>query len=485
MDITKLNHIHFTGIKGVGMTALALCALDLGITVTGSDVEEEFLTDETLLRRGLAWKTGFSKENLDPRPDLVVTTGAHGGLNNPEVQAARELNIPVMSHAEALAEFTKGKKVIAVAGVGGKTTTCAMIATILNELGMHPSFAIGVADIPSLGTPGRYDKDGQYFVVEADEYAISPGVDNRPRFSLLNPYILVLTNIEHDHPDIYPTLQDNLKAFQGLVNKSQYVIYNNDNNNILKLDIKGIAYGLPKNINTDAEIRAINYEEQRTSFALKVIDYTQAIDLGVPGEFNIYNAAASFSAIRWLGKKDGEFDYDNDLPNATNSIDTNLIAAALAKYTGCKRRFEKIAEINNILLYDDYAHHPSEVAATLKAAREWFPDRRIWVYFQPHTYSRTKSLLKEFGESFNDADFVGIDGIFSSAREAKDDSISSQMLVDEIKKHHKNPENVNYTTQEEAIETLAKNLKPGDVLLTMGAGDIYKIHKILIERMSR
>ena len=205
MNIKNAKHVHFTGIKGVGMTSLALCCQDLGIKITGSDVEEEFVTDETLKNRGLPWKIGFKKENLNPKPDLLVFTGAHGGLNNPEVLVAKELGIPVISHAEALGQLAEGKKTIAVCGVGGKTTTCAMIATILEYAGLNPSYAIGVGNIPSTGTPGKYSKEGGYFICEADEYAISPGVDNRPKFSLLSPEYLVITNIKHDHPDIYKT----------------------------------------------------------------------------------------------------------------------------------------------------------------------------------------------------------------------------------------------------------------------------------------
>jgi UDP-N-acetylmuramate--alanine ligase len=429
MDITKINHIHFTGIKGVGMTALALCALDLGIKVTGSDVEEEFLTDETLTKRGITWSTEFGVKNLEPKPDLVVTTGAHGGLNNPEVQAARELNIPVMSHAEALGLFAQDKKVIAVAGVDGKTTTSAMIATVLDNAGLNPSFAIGVSDIPSLGTPGRYNKEGEYFVIEADEYAISAGIDNRPRFTFLNPNVLVITNIRHDHPDIFPTLEDIQKVFDEFSKRTQStegkVI--SQSTNILPNDFK----------------------------------------LNIPGEFNLLNASNAYLACKEIG------------------LEESTILEGLKKYIGSKRRFEKIYEVNNITIYDDYAHNPDEIKASLKGAREWFPDRRILVYFQPHTYSRTKALFDDFAKSFNDADFVGIADIFSSAREEKDPTVTSEMLVEEVKKYHPNPENVGYSPDwHTGAEQLAKDLKPGDVLLTIGAGDIYKAGKMIAERLS-
>lgn len=428
MNIKDAKLIHFTGIKGVGLTSVALMAKDLGIEVTGSDVAEEFVTDETLKRNSLVWKIGFDPKRLDLKPDFVVFTGAHGGLNNPEVTKAEELGIPALSHFEALAAFAEGKEIIAVCGVGGKTTTSAMIATILEHAGLDPSWAIGVAGIPSLPNPGHYDGEGKYFVTEADEFAISPGIDNRPKFSLLSPEILVVTNITHDHPDIYKTFDEFKKVFEDFEKKVK--------------DSGGIVITKSKNL------------------------LPRGFKLNVPGNFNIENANNAYAVCKAVG------------------IDEAKIIAGLKKYVGCKRRFEKVGEINSILLYDDYAHHPEEIKAVLKATRDWFPEQRILVYFQPHTYSRTKALFKEFAKSFNDADFVGIADIFPSAREEKDPKVSSEKLVDEIKKHHPHPENVGYAGDWKAgAEHLALTLKPGDVLLTLGAGDIYKVHDLVIKNL--
>lgn len=428
MDIKNANHIHFTGIKGVGLTSLALISKDLGIKVTGSDVAEEFVTDETLKRNAIEWQPGFDPERINQKPDFVVFTGAHGGLNNPEVLKAKELGIHALSHFEALAAFAKGKELIAVCGVGGKTTTSAMIATILEHAGLNPSWAIGVADVPSLPNPGHYDKEGKYFVTEADEFAISPGVDNRPKFSLLSPQFLIVTNIKHDHPDIYKTFEDFKKVFDDLIEK----------------------------------VRSKGGTVITKSNGL----LPQGFKLSVPGEFNVENANNAFSVCKLL-----------DIPE-------NIILEGLKLYLGCKRRFEKIGEVNDILFYDDYAHHPDEIKAMLKAAREWFPKRRIVVLFQPHTYSRTKSLFKEFGESFKDADMVGIMEIFASAREEADPTINSQMLVEGIKKHQKNPENVGYVKDlDDASKMSLQILKPGDVFITLGAGDVYKVHKEIISKI--
>ncbi|MDO8503164.1 MAG: UDP-N-acetylmuramate--L-alanine ligase [bacterium] len=475
MDIKKLKHIHFVGIVGVGMTALALCAQDLGIKVTGSDAPEAFETDDILKRRGISWKVGFSKKNLDPRPDFVVTTGAHGGFDNPEVLAAKKLGIPVMSHAEALANFAEGKETIAVCGVGGKTTTCAMIATILDRVGMHPSFAIGVGNIPSLGTPGRYDKKGNVFICEADEFAVSPGVDNRPRFTLLNPEVVVVTNIEHDHPDIYPTLEDTKKVFGEFFRKLEpdgLLIINDDNQNTIdiceeqKSNAPLTGYGFTST-GPSWKISDLKFEQQQTKFHIS-LDGLQDHDitLSVPGKFNVYNAAAAFLASR----------------EVCMGIDDQLVAA-LKEYTGCKRRFEKVAEVHDILVFDDYAHHPTEINAIIEATKEWFPGRRIVAVFQPHTYTRTKALFSEFAKSFSGADKIGFMDIYAAAREKIDPDVSSKKLTEEAVKHGVN---ATYTEGPEGtVDWLIKTSKPGDVVLILGAGDIFLIIKDFVSKLKQ
>lgn len=445
MDITTLNHIHFVGIKGVGMTALALCAQDLGIKVTGSDVPEIFVTDETLKKRNIEWVVGFRRENLDAKPDLVVTTGAHGGLKNPEVLAAREMGIPVLTHAQALAEMAYGKETIAVCGVGGKTTTSAMIATIFDTAGLNPSFAIGVGDIPSLGAPGRYDKEGKVFIAEADEFAVSPGVDNRPRFSLLEPKVIVVTNIEHDHPDIYPTIDDTKKVFKEFFEKvpeDGALVANVDNENVRNLirhiNIKVVTYGF----STNAEVVV-----------------REDMVLNVPGRFNRANAAAAAIVARRYG------------------VVEEKIKEGLKKFTGTKRRFEKLGEFRGALMYDDYAHTPNEIENTLAAAREFFPGRRIIAIFQPHTYSRTKTLFNEFAQSFRDADLVAIMDIYGSAREKETLGVSGKLLAEETGRYQKG---VYFTGgYDETTKWVINQTRKGDIVLIMGAGDVFKLRELV------
>lgn len=467
MNIKKAKHIHFTGIKGVGMTSLALCAQDLGIKVTGSDVEEEFVTDEILKKRGIEWAIGFDARNLNEKPDLVVITGAHGGLENSEIKVALKRKIPVLTHAEALAEFAKEKELITVCGVGGKTTTAGMLATLLDTAFLNPSYAIGVGNIFPLGFPGKFDTKGKHFICESDEYAVSPGIDNRPRFNFLSPKIIIVTNIEHDHPDIYPTIADTKRAFSDYfakVPKDGRLIANIDNEFVKELvkdaKVPVITYGFDKN--ADFQIKNLEFREGQTVFGLKIKkDKTEVAEiiLNVPGEFNARNATGALVVGRFLGLND------------------DLIKRGLHRFLGSRRRFEKVRQIGGTSYYDDYAHHPAEIAATLAAAKAWFPKRRIVALFQPHTFSRTKALFQGFAKSFKTADVVALMDIYASAREKPDGETTSEMLAKATKKHAKS---VFYTgNHKNTLKWTESHIKRGDVVITMGAGDIFYLYKEL------
>lgn len=466
IQIAELKRIHLTGIKGVGMTSLALCLDDLGIKVTGSDTKEIFVTDEILVQRKIDWKVGIKAENLSPLPDLVITTGAHGGLENPEAIYAKEKDIPVITHAEALSLIAEGKETIAACGVGGKTSTASMLAVVLDSGNLHPSFAIGVGNIFPIQTPGRYDNKGKHFICEADEFAVSPGIDNRPRFSFLSPKVLIVTNIEHDHPDIYPTIADTKKTFRKFFEKipsDGLLIACIDNPNvgdvIKDLNVPVVTYGLKGD--ADWQIKNVRIGNGRSKFDLvSASGKVKNIILKVPGEYNILNATAAFAAADFLVS------------------DQEKIKNGLEDYRGCRRRFEKIGEKNGILIYDDYAHHPKEIASVLGAAREWFPEKRIIAIFQPHTYSRTKALFDKFAKAFSDADSVAFMDIYSSAREKDTLGVTSKKLAEETKKYHPD---VNYTGGHAGtLRWIKKNAKPGDIIFTLGAGDIFHLHKDLI-----
>lgn len=447
------------------MTALAIVVKEMGAKVTGSDLEEEFPTDELLAKFKITPLVGFKKENLVGKPDLVVVTGAHGGMTNPEAQAAKAMGLEVLMHGQALAKFMEEKKGIAVAGSHGKTTVAAMIAHILKESGLDPSFAVGCGDIKSLGKAGHAGK-GEYFVAEADEYVTDPGQDPTPRFFWLTPLIAVMTNIEYDHPDAYSNINQVKQAFLTFGKKvpaGGFLVAGIDNENVRailpSLSCPILTFGFSPL--ADYQIIRVSFGNERTWFWLK----HKGVDLGqfalsVPGKHNTANAAAAGIVANFLG------------------ISWEKIRQNLSSFLGTKRRFEKIAEKGGVAFFDDYAHHPTEIRATLEAARAWFADRRIICVFQPHTFSRTKALFSEFTKCFSGADEVIITDIYPSAREKPDPTINSKILLNEIQKHRKNV--CYFGSMNEVVNYLKKELTGGEIVLTMGAGDIYKIHQDLI-----
>ena len=439
MDRKKLKRIHFVGIKGVAMAALAVWYKEAGYTVTGSDTAEKFPTDDVLAKAGIRAVSFDVKNIAHTRPDLVIYTGAHGGRENPEVIAASAMGINVLPHGQALGHVMEGKKQISVAGSHGKTTTSAMIATILSHAGLDPSYAIGCGEIRGLGLPGHFG-NGNIFVAEADEYVTDPGHDLTPRFMWQHPDILVETNIDWDHPDVYKSLAQVRAAFRALERQSKVII-----------------------TGKDFQVTHVSCGSERTFFSLerngmKLGDFT----LKVPGRHNANNAGAAVIACMETG------------------VSRDKIADGLLVFGGTKRRFEFVGAFGGIRVIDDYAHHPEEIRATLAAAREWYPHSRIIVVFQPHTYSRTKALLSDFAHAFTNAQEVVLTDIYSSARETDTLGISGKTLVEETAKHHAN---VLYAPDYPAVKKLlSSHMKSGDIIIFMGAGDIYGWSKRFIEK---
>jgi UDP-N-acetylmuramate--alanine ligase len=457
-------HVHFTGIKGVGMTAAALCIQDLGHTVSGSDVEEDFVTQHVLSQRSIIPQAGFKSEHIPPETTLLIYTGAHNGDQNPEVIAAKARGIRAISHAVAVGELMAGKTGISICGVGGKTSTSAMIANIFEYAGLDPSFLIGVGKVLNLQVPGRLAK-GAHFIAEADEYAISPGHDNTPRFMPQTPHLIICTNVAHDHPDVYPNIDATKSAFKTFFNiipKDGLLVLNGNSGPLRQIDVTGLPvlwYGVtPNNNDWWIENSFTGESKQMVTIAGKSGEKYQ-FTLSVPGIFNAANALASFLVAKHLG------------------VDPKKILEALQLFRGSMRRFEKVGEMNGTPLYDDYAHHPSQIFATLQAARQWLPLYKIVALFQPHTYSRTKVFKEQFAKSFTFADRVIITDIYASAREAVDESISGYQLAEAVKRHHPS---VSYIPRDQLVSALTSQLTAQDALFTLGAGDIYQLHQDLI-----
>ncbi len=462
MDTNQLKHIHFIGIKGVGLTNLALLAKQRGIQITGSDVAEVFVTDSVLQESGIGWKTGFSADNLEGRPELVVVTAAHGGMTNPEAVAAKARGLTVVSYAEALGFFMQGKVGISVCGVGGKGSTSALLATVLTHAKLDPSYVIGVSRIQPLGY-GAHAGGGAYFVAEADDYVACPLTDRTPKFMYQSPKIIIVTNIEYDHPDVYPDFSATKKAFLAFFRKlppEGLLIANIDNPGVREVlreySGKMATYGFLEAAQyriTDAQ-----YSPGETCFTITGLG---SFKLHIPGKYNVQNAAGALIAA------------------AVSGVKTPLLQEGVALFRGIARRFELIGEANGISLVDDYAHHPQEIISLIAAVRSWLPDRRIVLIFQPHTFSRTRALFKEFAEALSGADLVILPKIYASAREPFDPEISSQKLAEALQsKNHPSYSRPEFPA---VLSFLKENVKTGDVILTVGAGSVFQLHPKIME----
>jgi UDP-N-acetylmuramate--alanine ligase len=446
MVFHKIDKIHFVGIGGIGMSGIAEVLLNLGFKVSGSDLRK---TDTTERLEGLGTRIfyGHRQENVEDVDVVVVSSAVRP--DNPEVQKAHELFIPVIQRAEMLAELMRMKYSVAVAGAHGKTTTTSLVSTILGHAGMDPTCVIG-GKLNSLGSNAKLG-DSKFLVAEADE---SDGT-----FLLLFPTIAVATNIDLEHMDFYKDIHEIKASFLTFLNKVPFygldiICIDNPNLQTLIPHLKRryMTYGLSKQADLRAE--SVSFDGFQSRF--KVIYRGRElgdIDLALPGIHNVVNGLAACAVALEL-----------DIPFAT-------IQEALKHFSGIQRRLE-VKWNGEIKLIDDYGHHPTEIRATLAAVRQ-LCQGRIIVAFQPHRYTRTRALMEEFITSFNEADVLIVTDIYAASEE-KIEGVSGTLLAERVRASgHKNVTNV--PTKEDAAEMILKITQPGDVVITLGAGDIYKI----------
>lgn len=467
-----MKHIHFVGIKGVGVAPLAIIAKEAGFAVTGSDIADGFITDIILKKSGIVPFVGFDEKNV-AGAELVITTGAHGGYDNKEVMYAKEHGIPVLTQGQAVGEYMKGGILdvekftgISITGTHGKTTTTALIAKLLKDAGLDPSWVIGTSEIPCLGSGGHFGR-GVYFVAEADEYANEPIYDKTPKLLLQNPTIAVVTNIEHDHPDVYETVEDVRKTFLQFAMKlpkdGLLVTYGDDPHvQYLLKEFSGNAMTYGFSLDSLYQIKDVLSNNSGIQWTVVFKNESVNLALSISGEHNMLNATAAYIVARQCGISDED------------------IKKSLLSFTGTKRRMEYIGQLpSGALLYDDYAHHPTEIQKTLKAIKEKYPNKRIVCIFQPHTFSRTKLLFDQFIDSLALSDEVILSDIYSSKRESYDDSISSSMIVDKLKL--KIQASLSKTLPD-VVKYVNKQLYGEDtIVVTMGAGDIYTVANTILE----
>lgn len=454
-------HIHLVGIGGAGISAIARVLLGRGFVVSGSDQQENPFT-EALKEAGATIYKGHEAAHIVNAEAIVISSAI--SESNPEVVAARAANIPVLKRSDFLGTLMADHIGIGVAGTHGKTTTTGMIVQILLHAEQDPTFILGGV-LPSLGVNGRYGSSA-YFVIEADEY------DNM--FLGLKPELAVITNMEHDHPDIFPTWDSYEEAFQqfaALLPKDGHLIVCGDDAGSNQLiehltlgEIEISTYGIADKKDTD--YRALDLRPNNlggTDFLVENKgEILGLLRLRVPGEHNVLNALAALIVGLDVG------------------LDFIDIQRGLAEFGGVGRRFQKIGELNSVTVIDDYAHHPTEIKATLAAARQQFPGRRIWAVWQPHTFSRTKLLLNDFISSFKDADRLLVLDVYRS-RETDDLGLDMNEVVASIE--HENA--VFVPQKEEASQYILDRIKPDDVVLTLGAGDGNRVGQLILQALEK
>jgi UDP-N-acetylmuramate--alanine ligase len=455
MVFHKIEKIHFVAIGGIGMSGIAEVLLNLGFTVSGSDLRRSEIT-ERLEKLGASIAYEHKEENVRDADVVVVSSAVRP--DNPEILKAKALFIPVIQRAEMLAELMRMKYSIAVAGAHGKTTTTSLISSVLGQAGLDPTCVIG-GRLNSLGSNAKLG-GSKFLVAEADE---SDGT-----FLLLYPTIAVATNIDLEHLDFYRNIDDIKEAFLTFLNKVPFygvVILSIDNANLQSLipllKRRYMTYGLSK----QADLRAENVSFEGFSSSFSVTYRERALGdvrLALTGAHNVVNALAACAVGLEL-----------DIP-------FNVIQEALTQFSGIHRRME-VKWTGDITLIDDYGHHPTEVRATLGAIRKLWPGRVVTV-FQPHRYTRTKALMDQFVTAFNEADILIVTEIYAASEEPIE-SVSGEVLSDRIRASgHKH---VMYApTKEEAAERVLELAKSGDLVLTLGAGDIYRIGDRLKARWS-
>ncbi|MCC6300950.1 MAG: UDP-N-acetylmuramate--L-alanine ligase [Anaerolineales bacterium] len=453
-----MTHVHFIGIGGSGLSAIARLLLESGYKVSGSDRALTSFADD-VRKAGATVYIGHHARNI-AGADWVVRSAAIGD-ENPEVRAAKRAKIPVYKRADFLGELMSDKTGIAIAGTHGKTTTTAMTAWVLSELKRDPSFIVGGV-VKNLGVNAHAGK-GNLFVIEADEY------DNM--FLGLKPKIEVVTNLEHDHPDFFPNFKAMYQSFEMFTNllppDGTLIVCAEDAGAAalipfaLKAGKNVVGYGMQKEntINAPLWVMARDVKpNQRGGFDFVASSNLKSaglnsveVSLQAPGEHNVRNALAALAIVDVLG------------------LSREKAAQALGKFTGASRRFELRGEADGVSVFDDYAHHPTEIKATLAGARARYPERRIWAVWQPHTYSRVHALYLEFSRAFKDADEVIVTEVYAS-REARQDFTSAEIVSGMPHHAARFIASLNGVTK-----YLLENLKPGDVLIVLSAGDADKI----------
>lgn len=455
----SVKTIYFIGIGGARLNALAKLYADRGYQIAGSDRQESKATRE-LIERGIKVSYGHSPSDIGD-VDLVVYTNAVGE-DNPQLMAARERGLRILEGSELLGKLMDEVGYgIAVSGTHGKTTTTSMLSLILTRAGVDPTILIG-GDLSAIGGNHRTGKS-PYILVEACEF--------RRSFLELSPKIAIVTNVDWDHPDCFPTPESVVEVFRqfiGRLPQDGLLVINGDDPNFNKVKTATLAQHITFGFGEACDLRAIQVEpcngELGSKIHLALQDGTVIeLTLHVPGRHNVYNALAAIAVAQKLG------------------VEPRRAAEILQEFGGVRKRFEIKGQSGGVLVVDDYAHHPAAVSTTLATARHHF-NGRIWCVFQPHLYTRTRYLMEEFAKAFKDCDILILDDIYA-AREKDPGDVSSGILAEKVRQNHTD---VRYIGGKAAItEHLLKHARSGDLIITMGAGDIVKVGETFLLEKSQ
>src|SRR6056297_1568435 len=462
MDLSRIKKIYMIGIKGVGMTMLAQFLTRQGFEVSGSDIPEEFMTDQVLRDCGVGVKKDFDKNNIPADADLIIYSTAYN-KTNPEVARALAGKIKTLTYPEALSEVFNQYYGIAVTGSHGKTTTTAWLGYVLMRAGLKPNVLVGARVEQFQGSAITGGSD--YLIVEADEY--------KDKLRYFDPEIVLLNNIEHDHHDYFRTEESYIQTFMDFVQKipdKGFLVANFDDSVIAKtarVNCRGkvISYGLE---NQEVDYRAYDLRQDKDKQYFKVQTAgEEGNDLGdfsisLTGQHDIYNALAVIATAM-------EFD-----------IGLAELRTYLEEFQGTHRRAQIMGKFRGAVIMDDYAHHPGEIETTLDGIRQNYPENNMRVIFHPHTFSRTKALLDRFARSFDMVDELVVLDIYGSARE-EPGGVHSRDLVEKIKERTPDLRVSYISTLKECEEYLRKNISSGDLVVLMGAGDVFRIGENLIK----
>jgi UDP-N-acetylmuramate--alanine ligase len=465
LKIKPGSSIYFVGIKGTGVCALAELMHNAGVKVSGSDTNEKFYTDEILKELKIPYYENFDATHISLDISMVIHSAAYNAETNPELASAVQLNIPVYKYTDALGAWSARFDSTGICGVHGKTTTTALSGVVMRAAGIPAQILTGSAAV-DFGGRSTLNLGDKYFIAETCEY--------RKHFLSFHPKRIILTSVESDHQDFYPTYKSIRGAFVEycrMLPEGGELIYCADDKGareaakIIEKEKRGIVL-VPYGYKAKGDYKILSYKVENEKAVFTLAGFTGVFKMSLPGEHQALNASAVIALASILSKKE----------SGTIQESMEAIKTALENFKSTKRRCEMKGEANGIIFMDDYGHHPTAIKSTLAGIKKFYPNRRLIVSFMPHTYSRTSALLNKFAGAFSSADIVILHKIYASAREEYSGGVTGKTLFKKVSAKCCSKKTVFYYEEpDDAFQPLCEMLKPGDLFLTLGAGNNWPL----------